>query len=120
MSGMSSNVPHHLFVYGTLRRDAQRTPEQQEPFDVLARHSRWLGEATVQAKLHHVGIYTAIVYGEEGHVRGEVYAIDPARYRAVMARLDEYEGDDYRRQVVSAVLANGETIEAWAYTLNLG
>ncbi len=114
-----TNVPHHLFVYGTLRRDALRTPEQQQPFEVLARNSQWLGEATVQAKLHQVGPYMAIVYPEHGQVRGEVYAIEPAQFDVVFARLDEYEGDDYQRQVVNAVLSNGEAIEAWAYTFHM-
>jgi gamma-glutamylcyclotransferase (GGCT)/AIG2-like uncharacterized protein YtfP len=113
-----STVPqvHRLFVYGTLRRNAPRNPMQE----LLAEHSQWLGEATVQAKLYRVGAYTGIVYPEQGHVSGEVFTIDPAQWDAVMTRLDEYEGADYRRQLIEAVLQSGETVTAWAYTLAEG
>lgn len=108
-----SNVSQNLFVYGTLRRAAPPNPMQQ----LLAEHSQWLGEATVEATLHAVGAYTAITLPGPNPIRGEVFAVDPAQWDAVIARLDAYEGPDYRLQLVDVALAGGDTVAAWAYTL---
>ena len=104
-----------LFVYGSLRRNARRRETQQAPYDLLAHHSRFLSEATVQAKLYDLGEYTGMLYPERGQVIGDVFAIDPSQWSAVIARLDEYEGCtendpeplEYRRDLVQAQLSGG-------------
>ena len=111
----------NLFVYGTLRRDPQH-----ELFRLLARHARFLGDATVQGRLYDLGNYPGWVPSENGRVLGEVYAIDPSHWDLVIARLDEYEActssdplpHEYRREVVPVTLSNGDSIAAWAYILN--
>ena len=108
----------NLFVYGTLRRNAQRDAVQQAAHEKLARHSRWLGTATVDGKLYPLGEFFVLVYPERERVPGEVYAVDPAQWRPVIEYLDDYEGSDYRRDVVQAQLDHGEMISAWAYLLN--
>lgn len=108
----------NLFVYGTLRRNAQRDAVQQAAHEKLARHARWLGGATVQGKLHSLGEFFIMEYPERERVPGEVYAVDPAQWRRVIEYLDDYEGSDYRRDVVQAQLNNGEIVSAWAYLLH--
>ncbi|OQW95011.1 MAG: hypothetical protein BWK79_03835 [Beggiatoa sp. IS2] len=48
-----------------------------------------------------------------GQTKGEVYEVD----EILLQQLDELEGHphDYCRELISVVLANGESIEAWIY-----
>lgn len=114
--------PTRLFVYGTLRRDPSH-----EMFHLLAKHARFLGEATVPGRLFDLGDYPGmIVPDERGHVLGEVYDVDPAHWPSVIERLDRYEGcaagdpepHEYRREIVLATLASGPQVPVWAYVLN--
>lgn len=114
-------TPTLIFVYGTLRRDPSH-----EMFHLLAKHARYLDDATVQGRLFDLGEYPGMVSDESARVLGEVYDIDPAKWNDVISRLDKYEGcafDDpkpheYRREVVHARLASGAVLPAWAYVLN--
>jgi len=110
-----------IFVYGTLRRD----PES-ELSDLLARHWRFIGAATVQGRLFDLGAYPGLVLDEtNGHVSGELYQITTS-WPQVIERLDEYEGcttadpqpHEYRRELVEAMRPSGDLISAWAYVLN--
>lgn len=115
--------PHHLFVYGTLRRAAA-----SEAPDLLAGNAVHVGPATMRGRLFVVGEYAALVSGshDEREVIGDLFRIDPERLDDVMRRLDAYEGcssadpepHDYRRQLVHARLPSGEDTLAWAYVLN--
>jgi gamma-glutamylcyclotransferase (GGCT)/AIG2-like uncharacterized protein YtfP len=115
------NNGQNLFVYGTLRRDTQH-----ELARLLAQRARFLGAAAVSGKLYDLGNYPGLVYPGNGHVIGEVYAIDRPYWESVISQLDEYEGctpsdpepHEYRREVVRVQLTNGETLPAWAYVLN--
>ena len=94
-----------LFVYGTLRRNGGAT-------HLLGETARFLGEATVAGRLVALGPYSALVAGD-GEVAGEVFEIDPA----MLPRLDEYEGSEYRRELLGARLTGNEIVEAWTYVL---
>lgn len=115
------NIPTSIFVYGTLRRDTQH-----QLFHLLARHARFLSEATVPGRLYDLGDYPGMLYPERGRVVGELYTVYPPQWESVIERLDEYEGctasdpepHEYRREVVDAYLPNGKTVPAWAYVLN--
>lgn len=99
---------HPLFVYGTLMSD-------QRAFHLLApavTHSA--RAALTEADLHVVSWYPLAVPGT-GTVHGEVHWLDHQTYAAVLARLDEYEGDEYVRLVRPVQLPTGERVEAWVY-----
>lgn len=95
-------------------------------FHLLAKHARFIGDATVPGRLFDLGDYPGMIIADEGRVLGEVYEFDPAHWGHVITRLDEYEGcsasdpepHEYRREVVNARLSTGETIPTWAYVLN--
>ncbi len=114
--------PTTLFVYGTLRRDPSH-----EMFHLLAKHARYLGDATVSGRLFDLGEYPGMISSNgTSQVVGEIYEIDKTKWDDVITRLDTYEGcssDDpepheYRRELVNARLTTGGEIPAWAYVLN--
>jgi gamma-glutamylcyclotransferase (GGCT)/AIG2-like uncharacterized protein YtfP len=116
---MTSTV---IFVYGTLRRDLSH-----EMFHLLAKHARYMGDATVSGRLFDLGDYPGMIPSEDrSKVVGELYEIDQAKWHDVVTRLDKYEGcssDDpepheYRRELVNARLHSGDVVAAWAYVLN--
>ncbi|SRR6266498_4691543 len=115
-------TPTRLFVYGTLRRDPSH-----EMSHLLAKHARFLGEATVPGRLFDLGDYPGMIFPDEtGRVVGELYEINAVHWPSIITRLDEYEGcavtdpepHEYRRQLVNARLPTGENLPAWAYVLN--
>lgn len=73
-----------------------------------------LGGAVARGRLYHLGTYPAMTEarGAGELVRGEVARLVDA---SVLAELDAYEGPEYRRVVLEAVLDTGEKVEAWAY-----
>lgn len=99
---------HPLFVYGTLMSD-------QRAFHLLADAvTRSARAALTDADLHVVSWYPLAVPGT-GMVHGEVHRLDHQAYAAVLARLDEYEGDEYVRLVRPVQLPTGEQVDAWVY-----
>jgi len=48
-------------------------------------------------------------------VHGEVFALDASSAAEVLARMDEYEGPQFERREVEALLESGETVRCWAY-----
>lgn len=74
----------------------------------------YVGSGMIAAKLYDLGAYPAAVkscLGEE--VVGDVYEVpDPTN---VLPVLDEYEGDEYKREKAIVKMAPGEEAEAWVY-----
>jgi gamma-glutamylcyclotransferase (GGCT)/AIG2-like uncharacterized protein YtfP len=106
-----------FFVYGTLRPG-------QGNYRLLAGHT----VDEVPASLSGHALFDAglpYVVPRAGHrVRGDLVTPDPARYRAVLDRLDRLEGFDprcpagshYRRVAVDVVVdGTGEHRAAWVY-----
>jgi gamma-glutamylcyclotransferase (GGCT)/AIG2-like uncharacterized protein YtfP len=91
-----------LFVYGTLAPG-------QVAWSTLAPHARATWETTVAGRLYDTGRgYPAAVFGPgTGQVAGWCCALEDAP----IADLDQWEGEEYRRIVVTA--ADGT--EAFAY-----
>jgi len=115
------NDTRALFVYGTLRRDPAH-----KLYHLLARHARFLGDASVRGRLYDLGSYPGMVLSDQNDVVvGELYEIQ-TNWVDVIDQLDEYEGcassdplpHEYRREIVEALRPNGERIHAWAYVLN--
>ena len=113
----------NLFVYGTLRDDPAH-----EMFHVLAANAELIGEATVAGRLYDLGEYPGLVLIPDGpdRVKGELYRLNEATAVNALSVLDDYEGmgpadplpHEYRRALVTAYLADGRSMPAWAYLLN--
>lgn len=108
-------MTERLFVYGTL---APGRPNAHMLADVPG---RWL-PASVRGLLLPQGWgaaagYPGIVPDENGaEVHGFVF--ESAALAQHWARLDEFEGDGYRRVAISAQLADGACVEAQVYALS--
>ena len=102
-----------LFVYGTLRKDIRNSR-----FPVLAMEAgevTFVGYARIQGRLFDLGEYPGLLLpGDPGAwVRGEVYAL--SNPRDTLARLDDYEGGEFERVELDAVLDSGDRSKAWVY-----
>ncbi len=113
-------MPHYLFVYGTLRRNAQH------PMAVhLNQQAKLLGPASYQGKLYKVADYPAAIASSNpaDKVYGEVYQLFSAD---LWSMLDDYEEcspsfaqpTEYCRLLQTVYLANGDEISAWVYLYN--
>ncbi|MEZ6029956.1 MAG: gamma-glutamylcyclotransferase family protein [Hyphomonadaceae bacterium] len=105
------SAPLRLFVYGSLRSDAQAwTRRAARPFAVAAGLE---GPASIAGRLHAVSWYPALVPARGAQrVRGEVWRInDPA----ILAVLDAFEGEDYVRERRSVRFDDGFRATAFVY-----
>jgi gamma-glutamylcyclotransferase (GGCT)/AIG2-like uncharacterized protein YtfP len=101
----------HLFVYGTLRRDAET-----EMSLFLGRNARFVDRARATGRLYHLGSFPGMILSDDPRdsVIGEVHELHhPAITWPI---LDEYEGEDFARQMCRAQLDDGRTIDVWTYT----
>jgi gamma-glutamylcyclotransferase (GGCT)/AIG2-like uncharacterized protein YtfP len=99
-----------LFVYGSLRRNAEGTSHP------LLADATCLGAATVSGTLYKVDWYPGLVLSGSGVVHGELFELPLPRADAMLRSLDDYEGGGYRRRKTNAMLAAGiDTLDAWVY-----
>lgn len=96
-----------LFVYGTLRRDFSLPLKE-----AVAGHLLYIGTGRVKATLYDLGAYPGAVKEGNSEIVGDVVELQS---ETVLAVLDEYEGDEYRRDVEAVKLSSGETVQAWMY-----
>lgn len=93
-----------VFVYGTLRRGGTH-------------HFRMAGAGYhaagfVRGWLYRIDWYPGLVLDKAGGlVAGEIFDVAPE----LMARLDEFEGDDYRRVRTRVVTGQGEVENVWVW-----
>jgi gamma-glutamylcyclotransferase (GGCT)/AIG2-like uncharacterized protein YtfP len=97
----------YLFVYGTLRRGHDNRYAQR-----LDGEARYKGEARVNGTLYAVKHYPGLVLGGPGEVTGELFELGDGD--GLLAELDDYEGDEYKR-VVCEVSLEGRVERAWVY-----
>lgn len=100
---MNAEAPRQLlFVYGSLRRGERHHAE--------LRGARFVREARTAPRyaITSVGEYRALAAGGES-IAGELFEVDAG----LLARLDEFEGEEYRRGTVE--LESGE--QALSYVL---
>lgn len=114
--------PTYLFVYGSLRRDANGNLH-----DLLLNQVEFINLATMTGTLYNICDYPGALYcdnTETDLVFGEVYRLyDPI---SLLSRLDEYEEcsesfpqpHEYWRKVVPCILADRQCITAWVYLYN--
>ncbi|MGZ8173086.1 gamma-glutamylcyclotransferase family protein [Methylobacter sp.] len=113
--------PDYIFVYGTLRRDANSDMHQ-----LLAKYAEFVSDATYQGRLYKINYYPGAVPSDDSNdaVHGEVYWLHQAD--VALPLLDQYEEfgpefsepNEYIRLKQSVVLENGRTITAWVYVYN--
>jgi len=98
-----------LFVYGTLRRGSNNYYAE-----LLAKTASHLGEGAVAGRLYRVGHYPALVkaQAEHEHVKGDLFEGITAR---LWALLDDYEGDEYSREIVGVRMEDGGNLQAYVY-----
>jgi gamma-glutamylcyclotransferase (GGCT)/AIG2-like uncharacterized protein YtfP len=100
----------YLFVYGTLRKTANQPTHR-----VLAQHATFVSMATFQGRLYDLGRYPAAKPSARSNDRvvGELYELqDPDMALPI---IDEYEGRAFKRDRVTVVLPDGETVPCWMY-----
>jgi gamma-glutamylcyclotransferase (GGCT)/AIG2-like uncharacterized protein YtfP len=117
-------MAHLLFVYGTLRRDADDAlghPLRR----ALAAHAEWVDRGQLAGELFDVGDYPGAVANAGGStwVRGDLYRI--RRPEALLPALDAYEGcephrhdPEYRRERLELTGDRLGACEAWVYVYN--
>ncbi|HET7229120.1 MAG TPA: gamma-glutamylcyclotransferase family protein [Longimicrobium sp.] len=107
-----NDAPPRLFVYGSLRIG------QQNPMAALLhRHARHLGAGTACGRLYAVEWYPGMVPSDVAGecVAGDVFELDAGAAERVLARLDEYEGEAFRRRVIEVAMAGETRVYAFAY-----
>ncbi len=96
----------HLFVYGTLRRGCDNRFAR-----LLAERAQFIGPARVAGRLYDFGSYPgarrASVPGE--WIVGEIFRLDEPG--ELLAALDEYEGPEFERTMVSTQ----DALDCWIY-----
>ncbi|HAW91389.1 MULTISPECIES: gamma-glutamylcyclotransferase family protein [unclassified Arsukibacterium] len=116
----------YLFVYGTLRKHAERRAAGQHCYQLLQQHASLRGLGWLQAKLYLVDYYPGAVAcnNPKWQVTGEVYQLkQPA---LLLTELDQYEEcgsgfaspTEYLRLKQQVTLENSEKISAWVYCYN--
>ena len=110
-----------LFVYGTLRQNANHPMHQQ-----LATHARFVAMAYYQARLYQVSYYPGAVPSSlaSDQVIGELYQL--LQPEQLLPLLDNYEEcgegfaqpQEYRRELQQVTLEDGASVSAWVYIYN--
>ena len=99
-------MPEYLFVYGTLRRGSDNKFAL-----MLADRAQFVGPARVPGLLYDFGRYPGAVRSHQGDhwIQGEVHRFDDPE---LMPLLDEYEGPEFERAMVSVTTG---IRECWIY-----
>jgi gamma-glutamylcyclotransferase (GGCT)/AIG2-like uncharacterized protein YtfP len=101
---MPSPYTRHVFVYGTLRKGEERDINRLRPAP------QWVGRASVEGVMHHLGSYPGLVLGAPGTVHGEVYAVS-AELERVLDEIEEVwpqQTGEYAKREVMVRLEPGE------------
>jgi gamma-glutamylcyclotransferase (GGCT)/AIG2-like uncharacterized protein YtfP len=97
--------PDHLFVYGTLRKGSNNKFAR-----LLAEQSQFVATARVSGRLYDLGRYPGARPANDS-VAGEVFHID----ESLLVVLDDYEGPEFERAIVSAQMDDGRALDCWIY-----
>ena len=99
-----------LFVYGSLRAGVAGPARR-----LLRGRAYYLDAGMCQGRLYDLGAYPALTPSAhpDDRVVGEIYALRTAR--PALARLDRYEGRDYRRELGAVDSRRFGRLHAWLY-----
>lgn len=120
------DVTGYLFVYGTLMRAAAGWRLGAEQREQLERESRFVGPATVGARLYDLGNYPGLVLSERSGeiVHGEIFDLVDAdrsfrwldRYESIVP--GDLAASEYRRIVTAVDCTGTGPVGAWIYVYN--
>jgi gamma-glutamylcyclotransferase (GGCT)/AIG2-like uncharacterized protein YtfP len=98
---MSTPVPRHVFVYGTLRRGEANDINRLRP----APH--YIGQVRIRGALYDLGPYPGALLDRKGWVWGEVYAIEPGLERQLdlIEDVAPVPSGEYQRREVAVPVA---------------
>jgi len=99
-------APEYLFVYGTLRRGSNN-----EFARMLADRAQFVGSDRVAGGLYDFGLYPGARRADPtgGTILGEIFHLpEPS---AILAALDEYEGPEFER----ALVTTAGMLDCWIY-----
>ena len=99
-----------LFAYGTLRKGFQ-----SEVAGKVDQYRLYLGTGKVKATMYDLGDYPGAIKTDDNTIEGDVFELLDEE---VLQVLDEYEGDEYIREMVSIEMNPGENLTAWIYWYN--
>ncbi|MCE2482433.1 MAG: gamma-glutamylcyclotransferase [Alphaproteobacteria bacterium] len=99
-----------LFVYGSLRAGIAGPAHH-----LLRGRADYLDGGMCQGRLYDLGDYPGLMPSADpgDRVVGEIYALRAAR--PALARLDRYEGRDYRRELGAVDSRRFGRLQAWLY-----
>jgi gamma-glutamylcyclotransferase (GGCT)/AIG2-like uncharacterized protein YtfP len=103
----------YFFVYGTLRKG------DDNDITLLQPAPRFIGPATIQGVMAHLGGYPGVTLGGTGVIVGEVYAVS----RLLEQRLDAIESeypaqpDEYAKRQIN-VAVHGHSLVCYVYEIN--
>jgi gamma-glutamylcyclotransferase (GGCT)/AIG2-like uncharacterized protein YtfP len=102
-----------FFVYGTLRRGDDNDITRLEPAP------RFVGHASIQGVMYHLGGYPGVTLGGDTRVVGEVYAVGAQLETKLDAIESEYpaQADEYAKRDIS-VQVDGQTVACCVYEIN--
>jgi gamma-glutamylcyclotransferase (GGCT)/AIG2-like uncharacterized protein YtfP len=103
---MSASTSEMVFVYGTLRRGGSNHFRMDG--------ARFVTAATVRGRLYHIDWFPGLLLdADAGEITGETYQVPST----MMAALDHFEGDSYRRVLaeVSCDAAHEAPRAAWLW-----
>ena len=105
-----------LFIYGSLQPGG---PNEH----VLAHVNGTWQRASVSGRLAEQGWgaelgYPALVLDDDGQ-RVDGYVLSSSELDREWSALDDFEGSEYERVLTPVMLDNGETADAWVYTLRV-
>ena len=119
---MANQDKEYLFVYGTLKKDIGN-----DMYHLLAKHARFVSDATWNGKLFMVDVYPGAVPSDNpiDVVYGELYLLDNPDN--ILPSLDEYEECSakfqkptlFKRIKDDVRLNNGDRVNAWVYIYNM-
>lgn len=117
ISAVSKPADTRLAVYGTL------APGRENHGQLAGLIGVWRG-GTVRGWLNPVGWaapmgYPGLLLDAEGPLVS-VQLFESTDLPHHWARLDEFEGTDYRRALTRVRTADGDEVEAWIYVLSMG
>lgn len=119
---MHRDTVQYLFVYGSLRSGFSSSA-----YNYISKYFSLIGLAKTKGLLYDMGEFPVAVSTEDDlFILGELYKINNVEaFDFVFAQIDDYEGVTVEENLTpmyfkttTAVLFEGQTIEAWVYWFN--